>query len=196
MNRIALDHNSSGQPQKDSVAFGLGGIVAVNRKMDKLILPPTSTSQAHPTSTLSGRSGDYHTCVYAPSQEAANNERKEERKAQRAACQKEKGDSKAHDRAKYLSSKAMDKIAPLLTSLLPKVVNPTNEETVEFKQLPLLMKTQLKAALNDLQAINTIASECKSGIRRDVEFDFEYVKASTTKAEQLLKALAQLGEAV
>ena len=90
----------------------------------------------------------------------------------------------------------MDKIAPLLTSLLPKVFDPMNEETVEFKQLPLLMKTQLKAALNDLQAINTIASECKSGIRRDVEFDFEYVKASTTKAEQLLKALAQLGEAV
>ena len=164
--------------------------------MDKLILPPTSTSQAHPTSTLSGRSGDYHTCVYAPSQEAANNARKEEREAQRAACQKEKGDPKAHDRAKYLSSKAMDKIAPLLTSLLPKVVNPTNEETVEFKQLPLLMRTQLKAALNDLQAINTIASECKSGIRRDLEFDFAYVKAATTKAEQMLKTLAQLGEAV
>ena len=90
----------------------------------------------------------------------------------------------------------MDKIAPCLTSLLPKVLDPMNEETVEFKQLPLLLKTQLKAALNDLQAINTIASECKSGIRRSVEFDFEYVKASTTKAEQLLKALAQLGEAV
>ena len=53
VNRITINQNSSGQPQKDSVAFGLGGIVAVNRKMDKLILPPTSTSQAHPTSTLS-----------------------------------------------------------------------------------------------------------------------------------------------
>ena len=46
-------NNSSGQPQKDSVAFGLGVIVAGNRKRDKLIFPPTSTSQAHPTSTLS-----------------------------------------------------------------------------------------------------------------------------------------------
>ena len=144
--------------------------------------------------TCSGRSGDYHTCVYAPSQEAAKNTRNEEREAQRAACQKEKGDPKAHDRAKYLSSKAMDKIAPLLTSLLPKVVNPMNEETVEFKQLPLLLKTQLKAALNDLQAINTIASDCLSGIRRDVEFDAEYVKTATTKAQQLLQTHAKARE--
>ena len=146
--------------------------------------------------TCSGRSGDYHTCVYAPSQEAANNANKEEREAQRAACQKEKEETKAHDRAKAISSKAIAKIAPLLTSLLPKVVNPTNEETVEFKQLPLLMRTQLKAALNDLQAINTIASDCMSGIRRDVEFDAAYVKTATTKAQQMLHTLAQLGEAV
>ena len=37
MNRLTLGHNSSGQPQMDSVAFGLGVIVAGNRKMDKLI---------------------------------------------------------------------------------------------------------------------------------------------------------------
>ena len=104
--------------------------------------------------TCSGRSGDYHTCVYAPSQEAANNANKEEREAQRAARQKKKVDTKAHDRAKELSSKTMDKITPVLTSLLPKVVNPMNEETDEFKQLPLLMKTQLRAALTELQALN------------------------------------------
>ena len=146
--------------------------------------------------TCSGRPGDYHTCVYAPSQEAAKNAINDGREAQRAACQKEKEETKAHDRAKAISSKAIAKIAPLLTSLLPKVVNPTNEETVEFKQLPLLMRTQLKAALNDLQAINTIASDCMSGIRRDVEFDAAYVKTATTKAQQMLQTLAKLGEAV
>ena len=144
--------------------------------------------------TCSGRSGDYHTCVYAPSQEAANNANKEEREAQRAARQKEKADTKAHDRAKELSSKTMDKITPVLTSLLPKVVNPMNEETDEFKQLPLLMKTQLRAALTELQALKTIASDCLSGIRRDVEFDAEYVKTATTKAQQLLQTHAKAGK--
>ena len=95
---------------------------------------------------------------------------------------------------KELSSKTMDKIAPVLTSLLPKVVNPMNEETDEFKQLPLLMKTQLRAALTELQALKTIASDCLSGIRRDVEFDAEYVKTATTKAQQLLQTHAKAGK--
>ena len=138
--------------------------------------------------TCSGRSGDYHTCVYAPLQEAGKNARKEEREAQRAAHQKMKADTKAHDRAKEVSSKTMGKIAPVLTSLLPKVVNPMNEETDEFKQLPMLMRTQLRAALTDLKALNTIASDCLSGVRRDVEFDAEYVKKAVANAEQLIQA--------
>ena len=51
----------------------------------------------------------------------------------------------------------MARIAPVLTELMPKVKNANNEETESFSQLPMLMKTQLRASLAELQAINTIA---------------------------------------
>jgi len=141
--------------------------------------------------TCSVVSGDYHTCVYASLQEAARKAKADARDAQRAAHQKEKAETKAHDRAKGVASRAMSEIAPVLTALLPKVLNPRSEETDEFKQLPMLMRTRLRAALTDLKAINTIASDCLTGVRRDVEFDAEYVKTAVAKALELLKARAK-----
>ena len=85
----------------------------------------------------------------------------------------------------------MAKIAPVLTELLPKVKDANNEETESFKQLPMLMKTQLRASLEELQTINTIASDCLSGVRKDVEFDTDCIKAAVTTASTLLKSLAK-----
>ena len=36
----------------------------------------------------------------------------------------------------------MAKIAPVLTDMIPEVVDASNSEMEEFKQLPLLLKTQ------------------------------------------------------
>jgi len=138
--------------------------------------------------TCSGRSGDYHTCVYASLQEATRKAKSDARDGQRAARQKEQAETKAHNRAKELATRTMSKIAPVLTALLPKVLDPRNEETDVFKQLPMLLKTQMRAALIDLKTMNTIASDCLSGRRRDVEFDAEYVKKAVANAEQLIQA--------
>ena len=86
----------------------------------------------------------------------------------------------------------MAKIAPVLTELLPKVKDVNNVETESFSQLPMLMKTQLKASLSELQTINTIASDCLSGSRKDVEFDNEYIKVAVSSAIKILKSLANL----
>ena len=121
-------------------------------------------------------------------QEAARKAKADARDAQRAAHQKEKAETKAHDRAKGVASRTMSEIAPVLTALLPKVLDPRNEETDVFKQLPMLLKTQMRAALIDLKTLNTIASDCLSGRRRDVEFDAEYVKTAVANAQQLIQA--------
>ena len=86
----------------------------------------------------------------------------------------------------------MARIAPVLTELMPKVKNANNEDTESFSQLPMLMKTQLKSSLAELQAINTIASDCLSGSRKDVEFDIEFIKIAVTNAIKILKSLANL----
>ena len=85
----------------------------------------------------------------------------------------------------------MARIAPVLTELMPKVKNANNEDTESFSQLPMLMKTQLRASLAELQAINTIASDCLSGSRKDVEFNNEYIKTAVSTAIDILKNLAK-----
>ena len=85
----------------------------------------------------------------------------------------------------------MARIAPVLTELMPKVKNANNEDTESFSQLPMLMKTQLRASLAKLQAINTIASDCLSGSRKDVEFNNEYIKTAVSAAIDILKNLAK-----
>ena len=88
----------------------------------------------------------------------------------------------------------MSRIGPVLTEMLPKVKDANNSETESFKQLPMLMKTQLRASLEELQTINSIASDCLSGNRKDVEFDAEYVKVAASAGSKLLKSLANLRE--
>ena len=86
----------------------------------------------------------------------------------------------------------MAKIGPVLTEMLPKVKDANNKETESFEQLPMLMKTQLRASLEELQTINSIASACLSGNRKDVEFDAEYVKVAASTGCKLRKNLANL----
>ena len=114
--------------------------------------------------------------------------RAEAREADKKRLQEEKDAVKAHDRAKEIAAKAVSRIGPVLTELLPKVKDASSAETESFKQLPMLMKTQLRASLEELQTMNSIASDCLSGVRQDVEFDAEYVKvaASTRWATFLL----------
>ena len=99
---------------------------------------------------------------------------------------------KAHGRAKETAAKAVAKIAPVLTELLPQIKDASNAETVNFTLLPMLMKTQLKGSLEELQTISNIASDCLSGLRMDVEFDYDYVKVAVANGSQLLKSLAKL----
>ena len=127
-------------------------------------------------------------------QDAEKKARTEAREAERKRDQEEKDSLKAHNRAKEIAAKAVAKIAPVITELLPKVKDANNEETESFKQLPMLMKTQLKSSLEELQTINTIASDCLSGVRKDVEFDTDYVKDAVRTASKLLKSLANPGE--
>ena len=122
-------------------------------------------------------------------------DKKARTEAREAAKKKEREDrdvEKAHARAKEIAAKAVAKIAPVLTELLPKVKDVNNMETESFSQLHMLMKTQLKASLSELQTINTIASYCLSGSRKDVEFDIEYIKTAVTNAIKILKSLANL----
>ena len=127
-------------------------------------------------------------------QDAEKKARTEAREAERKRDQEEKDSLKAHNRAKEIAAKAVAKIAPVLTELLPKVKDANNEETESFKQLPMLMKTQLKSSLEELQTINTIASDCLSGVRKDVEFDLDYIKVAASTGSTLLKSVAKLRE--
>ena len=115
--------------------------------------------------------------------------RAEEREADKKRLQEEKEANKLHARAKEIATKAMAKIGPVLTEMLPKVKDANNTETESFEQLPMLMKTQLRASLEELQTINSIASNCLSGNRKDVEFDVEVVKVAASNASKLLKTL-------
>ena len=117
--------------------------------------------------------------------------RTEAREAEKKKEREEKDASKAHARAKEIAAKAVAKIAPVLTELLPKVKDANNDDTESFSQLPMLMKTQLKASLSELQTINTIASDCLSGSRKDVEFNNEYIKTAVSAAIDILKNLAK-----
>ena len=125
-------------------------------------------------------------------QEEEKKARTEAREAEKKRDQEEKDSLKAHNRAKEIAGKAVAKIAPVLTELLPKVKDANNEETESFKQLPMLMKTQLRASLEELQTINSIASACLSGNRKDVEFDAEYVKVAASTGSKLLKSVSNL----
>ena len=122
-------------------------------------------------------------------QEEDKKARAEEREADKKRLQEEKEANKLHARAKDIATKAMAKIGPVLTEMLPKVKDANNTETESFKQLPMLMKTQLRASLEELQTINSIASDCLSGNRKDVEFDAEVVKVAASNASKLLKTL-------
>ena len=120
--------------------------------------------------------------------------RTEAREAEKKRSQEEKEASKAHGRAKDIAGKAVARIGPVLTELLPKVKDASSAETESFKQLRMLMETQLKASLEELQTINSIASDCLSGVRKDVEFDAEYIKVAVSTGSKLLKSLANLRE--
>ena len=116
----------------------------------------------------------------------------EAREADKKRLQEEKDAVKEHARAKEIAAKAVSRIGPVLTEMMPKVKDANNTETESFKQLPMLMKTQLRASLEELQTINSIASACLSGNRKDVEFDAEYVKVAASTGCKLLKNLANL----
>ena len=124
-------------------------------------------------------------------QDAEKKARTEAREAEKKRDQEEKDSLKAHNRAKEIAGKAVAKIAPVITELLPKVKDANNEETESFKQLPMLMKAKLRASLEELQTMNTIASDCLSGVRKDVEFDTDCIKAAVNTASTLLKSLAK-----
>jgi len=128
--------------------------------------------------------------VHVILQEEVKKARTEAREAAKKKEQDEREALKAHGRAKDISAKAVAKLAPVLTELLPKVKDANNAETDSFKQLPMLMKTQLKGSLEELLAISNIASDCLSGVRTDVEFDYNYVKVAVANGSQLLKSLA------
>ena len=59
----------------------------------------------------------------------------------------------------------------------------------EFEQLPLLLKTQLRIAYNEIKAINSIASDFLNGTRVDVEFDNKFLGAAVTNAQRSIKDL-------
>ena len=118
--------------------------------------------------------------------------RTEARESEKKKEREEKDAAKAHGRAKEIAGKAVAKIAPVLTELLPKVKDVNNMETESFSQLPMLMKTQLKASLSELQTINTIASDCLSGSCTDVEFDIEFIKTAVTNAIKIMRSLTNL----
>ena len=59
----------------------------------------------------------------------------------------------------------------------------------EFEQLPLWLKTQLRIAYNEINAINSIASDFLNGSRVDVEFDNKILDAAVTNAQRSLKVL-------
>ena len=59
----------------------------------------------------------------------------------------------------------------------------------EFEQLPLLLKTQLRIAYNEINAIKSICSDYKNGTRVDVEFDNKILDAAVTNAQRSLKVL-------
>ena len=59
----------------------------------------------------------------------------------------------------------------------------------EFEQLPLLLKTQLRIAYNEINAINSICSDYLNGTRVDVEFDNKILDAAVTNAQRSLKVL-------
>ena len=120
--------------------------------------------------------------------------RTEAREAEKKRSQEERDALKAHGRAKDIAGKAVAIIGPVLTELLPKVKDASSAETESFEQLPMLMKTQLKTSLEELQTINSIASDCLSGVRKDVEFDAEYIKVAVSTGSKLLKSLANLRE--
>ena len=59
----------------------------------------------------------------------------------------------------------------------------------EFEQLPLLLKTQLRIAYNEINAINSICSDYLNGTRVHVEFDNKILDAAVTNAQRSLKVL-------
>ena len=61
--------------------------------------------------------------------------------------------------------------------------------TEEFEQLPLLLKTQLRIAYNEINAINSICSDYLHGTRVDVEFDNKFLDAAVTNALRSIKDL-------
>jgi len=59
----------------------------------------------------------------------------------------------------------------------------------EFEQLPLLLKTELRIAYNEINVINCICDDYRKGIRVDVEFDNKILDAAVTNAKRSLKVL-------
>ena len=59
----------------------------------------------------------------------------------------------------------------------------------EFDQLPLLLKTELRIAYNEINVINCICDDYRKGIRVDVEFDNKILDAAVTNAKRSLKVL-------
>ena len=59
----------------------------------------------------------------------------------------------------------------------------------EFEQLPLWLKTQLRIAYNEINAIYCICSDYVRGTRVDVEFDNKILDAAVTNAKRSIKDL-------
>ena len=52
------------------------------------------------------------------------------------------------------------------------------------------LRTELRAAVYDLEQINTAATETVSGHRNGVDFDRKYVIAAVAKAREMMKLIA------
>ena len=78
-----------------------------------------------------------------------------------------------------LAAKAHVKIH-LMHEQLTKIVGTEDE----FEQLPLWLKTPLRIAYNEINAINSIASDFLNGTRVDVEFDNKILDAAVTPKDR------------
>ena len=124
--------------------------------------------------------------MYAGLQEDMNRAKIELRAARKAQAEAKRAMmayTKAQVAGNNLAAKAQMKIYPLREQLTAIV------GTEEFEQLPLLLKTQLRIAYNEIKAINSIASDCLYGTRVDAEFDNKFLNAAVTNAQETMKDL-------